>query len=94
MSAFPPPPDARASLRAAMARRDALEAEAAAIVSELETAPVTGGLPPGIKTSLLDSDGFPRADVDLYRTRELRQRLACVQTDHKALMKEIEALLA
>ena len=39
---------------------------------------------------LVDAEGFPRADVDVHATRTARHRLACLNTDHKALMEEIE----
>lgn len=76
----------RRSLDEAIKRRDDLEAEADAITSELE-------LHGGVKAPLVDSEGFPRADIDVYRARHLRHRLACIQTDHKAVMKKIEELL-
>eukprot|EP00631_Chrysoreinhardia_giraudii_P002979 CAMPEP_0197413472 /NCGR_PEP_ID=MMETSP1170-20131217/334_1 /TAXON_ID=54406 /ORGANISM="Sarcinochrysis sp, Strain CCMP770" /LENGTH=203 /DNA_ID=CAMNT_0042940053 /DNA_START=14 /DNA_END=625 /DNA_ORIENTATION=+ len=84
---------ARRDLQAAMATRDALEAEASAITSELESPGPSGGPAMGVKTPLVDSEGFPRADVDVHRARHLRHRLACIQTDHKAAMKTIERLL-
>lgn len=55
-------------------------------VTEHLTAP---GMP-GISGNLVDSEGFPRADIDLIEIRKLRNRLACMQTDHMGLMKQIE----
>ena len=45
---------------------------------------------PGLKNRLVDDEGFPRDDVDIFETRKLRNRHACLQTDYKTLMKEIE----
>ena len=42
---------------------------------------------PGVKGSLVDAEGFPRADIDLFEVRKLRNRLACLQTDHCNIMK-------
>ena len=44
----------------------------------------------GVDTPLTDPEGYPRNDIDVYRARTLRGRLAEIQTDHKKLMKEIE----
>ena len=45
---------------------------------------------PGLKNALVDDQGFPRDDVDIFETRKLRNRHACLQTDHTNLMKELE----
>ena len=45
----------------------------------------------GIDTPLVDADGYPRADIDVYRARTLRGRLATIRTDHAALMRECAA---
>ncbi len=37
---------------------------------------------PGVKGTLVDEEGFPRADLDLFEIRKMRNRLACLQTDH------------
>ncbi|DAZ97327.1 TPA: LOW QUALITY PROTEIN: hypothetical protein N0F65_003691 [Lagenidium giganteum] len=69
--------------------KDKIEAEIAAIAEEL-----TGGAnPPGLTGPLVDSEGFPRADIDVYRVRHQRHAFACLQTDHKAVMKQIEQML-
>lgn len=74
-----------ASLKQLNERRIRLEAEAEGIKSELVS---TGA---GVSDPLVDREGFPRADIDVYRVRELRQRLAVINTDHKDMMKQIEA---
>jgi len=81
-----------AELAALLARQDkarAMEAEIMAIVETLE------GMPgkPGVKGKLVDAEGFPRADVDIHAVRIHRNRLAHLQTDHQAAMKEIEQAL-
>ena len=88
MSSFAAP--AASSLKSLDDRRKALEDEAAGITAELNAGPK----PMGVSTPLTDSEGFPRNDVDVYRARQLRNRLAVLQTDHKALMKKIEASLS
>lgn len=75
-------------------QRKSLEMESEAIVSELTSRPESGGEPMGIDTPLVDAEGYPRSDIDLYRARELRQRLSIIRNDHKDLMKQIESLLA
>ena len=75
------------------AQRDALELEAEAIASELNSPGPNNELPAGIKTSLIDKEGFPRGDIDLFNVKAKRQRLAVINTDHKALMSQIERVL-
>lgn len=41
----------------------------------------------------MDSEGFPRGDIDVYDVTHKRSTLATLNYDHKAIMKEIEALL-
>mmetsp|Transcript_32707 Transcript_32707/g.76036 ORF Transcript_32707/g.76036 Transcript_32707/m.76036 type:complete len:221 (-) Transcript_32707:87-749(-) len=48
---------------------------------------------PGTKDPLVDEQGFPRADIDIYAIRKARNRLACAQTDHMEVMKKIEQAL-
>jgi 26S proteasome non-ATPase regulatory subunit 9 len=33
---------------------------------------------PGLKAPLIDDQGFPRADVDIFEVRKLRNRHACL----------------
>ena len=77
------------------AQRKALEEEAEELTLQL-TSPTGSDLtgpPIGIDTPLVDRDGYPRADIDLYLARTLRGRLAEIQTDHKQLMKEMESIM-
>jgi Nas2 N_terminal domain len=78
------------SLLALNAQRQALEAEAAAIISELEVPGPAGQRPMGVNTPLVDAEGYPRNDIDLYRCKTLRGRLAILQTDLRALYKDTE----
>ncbi|GLD94687.1 hypothetical protein PINS_up003311 [Pythium insidiosum] len=70
-------------------QKDALEAEIAAIAEELTSGPNA----PGLKGPLVDAEGFPRADIDVYRVRHQRHAFACKQTNHRAVMARIEELL-
>ena len=82
------------SLNTLNVKRKSLELEADALVSELTAKSPGGGEPMGIDTPLVDSEGYPRADIDIYRARTLRKRLAEIRTDHKNIMKDIERTLA
>lgn len=73
------------------AQRDALEIEAEAIVNELNSPGPKGEPAVGVKGALVDKEGFPRSDVDVYRARTLRHRLAVINTDHKEISLSIEA---
>lgn len=44
----------------------------------------------GMHESLLDSEGYPRNDIDLYKVRLARQKINCLQNDYKALLKQID----
>lgn len=58
---------------------------------------------PGIKESLVDKEGFPRSDIDLYdvsnyyffdiQIRDKRHELNCLQHDYMDHMSQIELLL-
>ncbi|XP_045475312.1 26S proteasome non-ATPase regulatory subunit 9 [Harmonia axyridis] len=39
---------------------------------------------------LVDSEGFPINSIDIYQVRYARNKIICLQNDHKALMKAIE----
>ncbi|KAH9259369.1 hypothetical protein BASA81_002412 [Batrachochytrium salamandrivorans] len=68
-------------------RKVAMEAELEAIMSELNS----GASPVGLVGNLIDSEGFPRNDVDIMRVATLRNRRAVLVTDTKQILKEIEA---
>lgn len=86
--------EARKALNALDVKRKALESEADAIHAELSSPGPEGQPPMGMDTPLVDQDGYPRADIDVYRARTLRGRFKEIQTDHKAIMKDIEQGLA
>ncbi|XP_070156819.1 26S proteasome non-ATPase regulatory subunit 9 [Polyergus mexicanus] len=44
----------------------------------------------GMDEPLVDSEGFPRQDIDVYQVRHARHKMICLTNDHKALMKKIE----
>lgn len=33
---------------------------------------------PGVKEKLVDEEGFPRSDIDIFEVRKMRNRLACM----------------
>ena len=80
-------------LKELSAQREVLEAEAAIIAEELNGVGPNGEPPAGVKGPVVDKEGYPRADIDLYNVMAKRNRLACINTDHKILMKRIEELL-
>uniref|UniRef100_A0A1A7Z1A7 26S proteasome non-ATPase regulatory subunit 9 n=1 Tax=Iconisemion striatum TaxID=60296 RepID=A0A1A7Z1A7_9TELE len=47
----------------------------------------------GVEGSLVDAEGYPRDDVNLYQIRTARHNISCLQNDHKAIMAEIEEAL-
>uniref|UniRef100_A0A9L0S9H3 26S proteasome non-ATPase regulatory subunit 9 n=1 Tax=Equus caballus TaxID=9796 RepID=A0A9L0S9H3_HORSE len=42
----------------------------------------------GMNEPLVDCEGYPRSDVDLYQVRTARHNIVCLQNDHKAVMKQ------
>ena len=44
----------------------------------------------GIDTPLVDNEGYPRSDIDIYRARTLRKRYHEIQTDCKDLDRRME----
>ncbi|KAF7669891.1 hypothetical protein LDENG_00100610 [Lucifuga dentata] len=47
----------------------------------------------GVEGPLVDSEGYPRADVNIYQIRTARHNISCLQNDHKAIMVEVEEAL-
>jgi len=80
----------RGRLKELNAQRSALEIEADAIASALNSPGVNGEPPAGVKNLLVDREGFPRADIDIMHVMTQRNRLAIINTDHKLLMAQIE----
>lgn len=77
-----------AELRALMDQKDDLERQIASISDAL-----SAGNMGGVTGRLVDSEGFPRADIDVHQTRTLRHQLACLNTDHQSIMAQIEAAM-
>ncbi|XP_066587730.1 26S proteasome non-ATPase regulatory subunit 9 [Prorops nasuta] len=44
----------------------------------------------GMEEPLIDSEGYPRNDIDVYHIRHSRHKIICLTNDHKALMMKIE----
>jgi 26S proteasome regulatory subunit N4 len=74
--------------RALIARRTALEAQLDEQVSILRANGVDGRSP------LVDADGFPRADIDIWAVRHARVRALELRNDLTALTNEIAAALS
>ncbi len=43
-----------------------------------------------MRESLVDDDGYPRNDIDVYQVRHARHQINTLQNDLKSLLKEIE----
>lgn len=48
---------------------------------------------PGLHGPLVDAEGFPRSDVDVYAVRTARHKIACLKTDYQEISKEMESAL-
>jgi len=77
-----------ADLKELMAKKEKLESE----IGELSEY-LNGPGMPGLKGGLVDSEGFPRADLDIISIRSARNRLAHLNTDHMEVMRIIESRL-
>jgi len=75
------------NLRNLMAKKEAMEKEMADNRKFLDDLRV------GMTGSLVDNEGYPRADIDLYAVRNARHRVNCLQNDLRSLLKEIEEQL-
>ncbi|NXS53177.1 PSMD9 ATPase, partial [Brachypteracias leptosomus] len=69
-------------------RKDEIEAQIKACYELLESQKGVG-----MNEPLVDAEGFPRDDIDLYQVRTARHNIICLQNDHKALMKQVEEAL-
>jgi 26S proteasome non-ATPase regulatory subunit 9 len=70
-----------------MSQKENIEAELDAQFSILKANNID------MTTPLVDREGFPRADVDLYAIRHARRRINELRNDYKAVMNEIETAL-
>lgn len=84
----------RKSLKSIDEQRANMDAEMEAIVCELNSVPEGGGAPMGVDTPLVDREGYPRNDVDVFRARDLRRRLIELRNDHSSASRKMESGLA
>ncbi|KAJ4130870.1 putative 26S proteasome regulatory subunit [Fusarium equiseti] len=68
-------------------KKEDIEAELKALGGVLDSHGVD------MSTSLLTSDGFPRADIDVAQIRTTRARIILLRNDYKSLMARIEKYL-
>ncbi|KAH7922944.1 hypothetical protein BV22DRAFT_1069561 [Leucogyrophana mollusca] len=80
---LPSPTSPREQARALMSRKDDIEAELEAQVSILKANSCD------LTSPLVDRDGFPRADIDIYAVRHARKRIHELRNDMKDIMNEI-----
>eukprot|EP01060_Flectonema_neradi_P017036 TRINITY_DN2369_c0_g1_i1.p1 TRINITY_DN2369_c0_g1~~TRINITY_DN2369_c0_g1_i1.p1 ORF type:complete len:232 (+),score=40.97 TRINITY_DN2369_c0_g1_i1:95-697(+) len=71
-------------LKALMAKREEMEKEMEESLTLLK------GTPAGVSEPLIDREGFPRADCDLYMVRRERGKVACLKNDLKDIMQQIQ----
>ncbi|GAB4816577.1 hypothetical protein N2152v2_003623 [Parachlorella kessleri] len=77
----------KASLKDLSQRRSQIEQEIAVRSARLEAAGV------GLKGSLVDKEGYPRADIDIPAIRADRHAVIALSNDHKTLSSKLEQLL-
>jgi 26S proteasome non-ATPase regulatory subunit 9 len=70
-----------------MRRKDAMEQEI------MEWEEILNSHKVGMTGSLLDSEGFPRSDIDIVQIRIARNKIICLKNDYKGIMKDIEQAL-
>ncbi|XP_038695298.1 26S proteasome non-ATPase regulatory subunit 9-like isoform X2 [Tripterygium wilfordii] len=76
----------KAETMSLMQKRTAMEVKMNAIIERLCQ---PGG--PGLSGNLVDSEGFPRSDVDVPVVRAERHRLTVLRNDHKEITEKINA---
>lgn len=69
-------------------RKDEIESQIKAYYEVLEDQKGVG-----MNEPLVDVEGYPRNDIDVYQVRTARHNIICLQNDHKALMREVEQAL-
>ncbi|KAF8964394.1 hypothetical protein BDZ97DRAFT_1816331 [Flammula alnicola] len=84
---LPNPDSPMEQARALMSQKDIIEAELETHISILQVNNVT------MQTPLVDFEGFPRADIDIYAVRGARVRIIELRNDHKAVMDLIAKAL-
>ncbi|CAL8135379.1 unnamed protein product [Orchesella dallaii] len=71
-----------------MKARDEIDEKIVALGGILESNRV------GMTEPLVDQEGYPRNDIDVYQVRHARHKIICFQNDYKALTKRIDSSLA
>ncbi|PFH35201.1 putative proteasome (prosome, macropain) 26S subunit, non-ATPase, 9 [Besnoitia besnoiti] len=77
--------DTAETLKALAVRQKKMEEEMEALADFLSQPGM-----PGLTGNLVDVEGFPRADIDLYAVRGARHRLAVLKTDYQEIRSQIE----
>ncbi|XP_011881654.1 PREDICTED: 26S proteasome non-ATPase regulatory subunit 9 [Vollenhovia emeryi] len=67
-----------------MKEKDRIESDLRALKEVLDSNHV------GTDEPLVDSEGYPRQDIDVYQARHTRHKIICLTNDHKDLMRKIE----
>ncbi|XP_003395875.1 26S proteasome non-ATPase regulatory subunit 9 [Bombus terrestris] len=67
-----------------MKDKDKIESDLKALKEILDISHV------GMDDPLVDCEGYPRNDIDVYQVRHVRYKIICLRNDHKTLMKKIE----
>ncbi|XP_077985794.1 26S proteasome non-ATPase regulatory subunit 9-like [Glandiceps talaboti] len=73
------------SVKQLIERKDAMEKEIKEFYEVLDSQKGVG-----MNGPLVDNDGYPRNDIDIYTVRTARNQIICLQNDHKDIMKDIE----
>lgn len=84
---LPSPMSTMEQARALIARKENIEAEIEAQISVLKANFST------LQSPLVDQDGFPRADIDIYAVRGARVRIIELRNDLDAVMNAIAGAL-
>jgi 26S proteasome non-ATPase regulatory subunit 9 len=83
-----PEPLKKLDIYAVMKKKDEIEGEIRESHGVLQT---QGDV--GMKGPLVDNEGYPRSDIDVYAVRQARNKIIRLQNDHKVVMKVIEEKL-
>lgn len=75
----------KAETRSLMDKRSALESEMNSIIARLSQIPGA----PGLSGNLIDSEGFPRSNIDVPLVRAERRRLAELRNDYTDITDKI-----
>ncbi len=84
---LPPPDSPREQIRALTAEKESIEAQLEAQISVLKANNST------MQSPLVDPDGFPRADIDIYAVRGARVRVIELRNDLGGVMNNIGTAL-